>query len=160
DRLVASDKKGLWLIDTASGAKDLFVSMPEEDKETPRYQVLEWAPDGNRLYLSYASRTTWERGVSRYDVQTKQLSSLIRDAKIYTNVRFSKAGGTAVFNAADGNRPSDLFAASADFQRVRRLTNANPTIADNGIAKTELVSYLDVDGKKLYGVLYYPVGYK
>ena len=160
DRLVASDKKGLWLIETASGSKALFVSMPEEDKEAPRYQVIDWSPDGNAIYLSYASRTSWERGVSRYEMQSKRVVDLIRDTKIYSNLRLSKDGSTFVFNAADGNRPADLYSATADFKNVHRLTTANPNIADGGIAKTELVSYLDVDGKKLYGVLYYPVNYQ
>ncbi len=160
DRVVASDKQGLWLIETASGAKELFVPMPEEDKEAPRYQVIDWSPDGNRIYLSYASRQAWERGISRYDIPSKRTDVLIRDARIYSNVRLSKGGSTLVFNAADGNRPADLFAADADFTRVRRLTTANQTIAAEGIARTELVSYLDVDGKKLYGVLYYPVNYQ
>ena len=160
DRLVASDKRGLWLVDASSGAKELFIATPEDDKEAPRYQVIDWAPDGNRIYVSYASRKAWERGVSRYDVTAKKLTDLVRDGRIYSNVRLSKDGGTLVFNAADGNRPADLYAADADFKSVRRLTNANPAIASGGIAKTELVSYLDVDGRKLYGVLYYPVNYQ
>jgi dipeptidyl aminopeptidase/acylaminoacyl peptidase len=160
DRLVASDKKGLWLIETGSGSNALFAPMPEEDKEAPRYQVIDWSPDGNAIYLSYTSRTSWERGVTRYDVQSRRLVDLVRDKKIYTNLRLSKDGTTFVFNAADGNRPADLYSASADFRNIRRLTTANPNIADGGIAKTELISYLDVDGKKLYGVLYYPVNYQ
>jgi len=160
DRLVASDKKGLWLIDPTSGAKDLFVETPEEDKEAPRYQVIDWSPDGARVYVSYASRTAWERGVSRYDIPAKQLTPLVRDAKIYSNVRLSKDGSTFVFAAAEGNRPADLFAADSEFKNIRRLTTANAALASGGMARTELVSYLDVDGKKLYGVLYYPVDYK
>ena len=74
ERLVASDKQGLWLVDTASGTKELFLSMPEEDKEAPRYQVVDWSPDGSQVYLSYASRKTWERGLERYDVQAKRLT--------------------------------------------------------------------------------------
>ena len=161
ERLVASDKRGLWLIDTASGTKELFVPMPEEDKEAPRYQVVDWSPDGNQVYLSYASRKTWERGLERYDVQAKRLTTLVRDGKIYTNFRLSKDGTTFVFMAAEGNRPADVYAANADFSSVRRLTTANPSLfAAGGGSKTELVSYLDVDGKKLYGVLYYPAGYE
>ena len=160
ERLIASDKQGLWLVDSSSGAKELFVPMPEEDKEAPRYQVIDWSPDGNRIYLSYGSRQAWERGFSRYDVASKTTTSLIRDAKIYSNARLSRDGSTLVFNASEGNRPADLFAADVDFSSVRRLSTANPDIAAAGIASTELVSYLDVDGKKLYGVLYYPVNYQ
>jgi len=160
ERLVASDKKGLWLIDTASAAKQLFLPMPEEDKASPRYQVIDWSPDAARLYLTYASRTTWERGIVCYDLTDKRLTDLVRDAKIYSNVRLSKDGSTFVFSAAEGNQPADLFAAAADFSSVRRLTTANPAFANGTGAKTGLVSYLDADGKKLHGVLYYPVNYE
>ena len=160
ERLVASDKKGLWLVDTATSAKELIIPMSEDDKEAPRYQVVDWSPDASRIYVSYTSRKVWERGIARYDVATKALAYLVRDAKIYSNVRLSKDGSTFVFNAADSNRPADLFAADADFTNVRRLTTANGAIANGGMSKTELVSYLDVDGKKLYGVLYYPLNYQ
>jgi dipeptidyl aminopeptidase/acylaminoacyl peptidase len=160
ERLVASDKKGLWLVDSASGAKDLFLPMPEEDKEAPRYQVIDWSPDGSRLYLTYGSRKAWERGISRYDVPAKRLTDLVRDARIYSNVRLSKDGSTFVFTAAESNRPVDVFAADADFGNVRRLTTANRALAAGAASKTELVSYLDADGKKLHGVLYYPVNYE
>ena len=159
ERLVMSDKKGLWIIDTTSAAKDLAVSMPEEDKEAPRYQVVDWSPDASRLYLTQSSRKEWARGIARYDVHTKQLADLVRDAKIYTNVRLSKDGSTFVYNAAEGNQPADLYAASADFRTVKWLTHANPSFANGTGSKTGLVSYLDADGKKLYGVLYYPVNY-
>jgi dipeptidyl aminopeptidase/acylaminoacyl peptidase len=159
ERLVMSDKKGLWVIDTNSAAKDLAVPMPEEDKEAARYQVVDWSPDASGVYLTQSSRKQWERGIARYDVQTKQLTDLVRDAKIYTNVRLSKDGSTFVYNAAEGNQPADLYAASVDFRSMKRLTSANPSFANGTGSKTGLISYLDADGKKLYGVLYYPVNY-
>src|SRR5439155_7140204 len=110
ERLVASDKKGLWLIDTASGSKELFVPMAEEDKEAPQYQVIDFSPDAASVYLTYASRKAWERGIVRYDAQSKHLSDLVRSARIYSNVRLSKDGSTFVFSAADGNQPADLYA--------------------------------------------------
>jgi dipeptidyl aminopeptidase/acylaminoacyl peptidase len=160
DRVVASDKKGFWLVDAASASKDLFLATPEDDKEAPKYQVIDWSPNGEQIYLSYASRKAWERGVVRYDIATKQLTSLVKDSRIYTNVRLSKDGTTFVFNGADGNQPADIFAAPSDFSAVRRLTTANPSVANGSRSKTELISYLDSDGKKLYGVLYYPVDYQ
>lgn len=42
----------------------------------------------------------------------------------------------------------------------RRLTELNPQLAEKNLAKTELVPYLDADGKKLFGVLYYPSNYE
>jgi dipeptidyl aminopeptidase/acylaminoacyl peptidase len=158
--LVASSKQGLWLIDTASGERELFLKMPEEDKEGPRYQAIEWSPDGEYLYLTYASRTEWERGLARYSLRQKRLETLLKDSRLYSDFRLSKDGRTWVFSASDGNRPSDLYAADADLQNVRRLTDANPQLREKQLAMTELISYLDVDGNRLYGVLYYPTDYQ
>jgi dipeptidyl aminopeptidase/acylaminoacyl peptidase len=160
DRLVASNKEGLWLVDTQSGAKEMFVKTGEEDKESPRYQVVDFSPDGGSIYLSYASRTKWERGVVRYDPVSKRLEDLLKDSLIYSNPRLSKDGRTFVFLSAEGNRPADLFAADSQMKNVRRLTDANPHLKAKRLSKTELVSYLDADGNKLYGVLYYPVDYE
>ena len=160
DRLVASSKEGLWMVDTATGKKDLFVKMPEEDKLAPHYQVLDWSPSGDAVYLSYSSRTKWERGVARYDVASKHLEDLMKDARIYTGLRLSHDGNRWLYLAAEGNRPPQVFTADAAFKGERKLTNLNPQLADKNLGKTELVPYLDADGKKLFGVLYYPSNYE
>jgi dipeptidyl aminopeptidase/acylaminoacyl peptidase len=160
DRLVASNKEGLWLIDTQSGAKEMFVKTGDEDKESPRYQVVDFSPDGASIYLSYASRTKWERGFVRYDPASRRLEDLLKDSRIYSNTRLSKDGRTFVFLSTEGNRPADLFAADPQMKNLRRLTDANPQLKTKRLSKTELVSYLDADGKKLHGVLYYPVDYE
>jgi dipeptidyl aminopeptidase/acylaminoacyl peptidase len=160
DLLVASNKEGLWLMDTASGAKETIVKTPEEDKLSPRYQVVDWSPSGDRIYLNYASRTKWERGIVRYDVKARKLEDVIKDSRLYSGFRLSNDGSTFVFSSADGNRPADLYAADVDFKDLRRLTDSNPQLKAKRFGKTELVSYLDVDGNKMFGVLYYPVDYE
>lgn len=158
DQLVASNKEGLWLIDTATAARELFLKMPEEDKEAPRYQVTEWSEEN--VYLSYSSRTKWERGLSRYNTKTKKLEDLFKDSRLYSGLRLSKDGRAFVFAAAEGNRPADLYFADASFTKVLRLTEANPQLKQKKLSRTELVSYLDADGTKSYGVLYYPADYE
>jgi dipeptidyl aminopeptidase/acylaminoacyl peptidase len=158
DWLIASNKEGLWLVDTATGAKEVFLKMNEEDKEAPRYQVVEWK--GDNIYLSYAARAKWERGLVRYNRTTKQMTDFIKDGRLYSNWRFSKDGRVLVFSAAEGNRPAELYAADADGKNARRLTDSNPQLKAKRLSKTELFSYLDVDGTRSYGVLYYPADYE
>ncbi len=161
DRLIASNKEGLWLVDTVSGAKEIFLKMNEEDKEAPRYQVVEWSgPDDDSIYLTYASRVKWERGLVRYSRASKQMADLVKDSRIYSNFKLSKDGRMWAFIAAEGNRPGELFVADSEFKNLRRLTDANPQLKDKRLSRTELISYLDVDGTKSYGVLYYPVDYE
>jgi dipeptidyl aminopeptidase/acylaminoacyl peptidase len=159
-RLIASNRQGLWLVDVASGNKEQFLTTPLNDEEAPRYSVLEWSKDGKSIYLSYAARTKWERGIFRYDVASRQLRELVKDARSYGNVRLSDDGATLVFTIAEGNRPADIYTANADLQNVRRLTDMNVTLRNKTLSRTELFSYYDTDGKKLYGVLYYPVDYE
>jgi dipeptidyl aminopeptidase/acylaminoacyl peptidase len=52
-----------------------------------------------------------------------------------------------------------LYVADAAFTRVRKLTDLNPWMAGRALPTSELVSYRDVDGKVLHGVLRYPVNY-
>lgn len=158
DWLIASSKEGLWLVDAATGAKENFLKLNAEDKEEPRYQVIDWS--GDEIYLSYASRTKWERGLVKFSRTGKQMTDLIKDGRIYSNFRLSKDGRTFVFSAAESNRPGDLFVADAAFKNIRRLTDANPQLKAKRLSRTELVSYLDVDGTRSYGVLYYPVDYE
>jgi dipeptidyl aminopeptidase/acylaminoacyl peptidase len=161
DWLIASNKEGLWLVNAATGEKGLFLKMNEEEKEAPRYQVVAWnGPDDDAIYLTYASRVKWERGLVRYSRASKQMTDLIKDSRIYSNFRLSKDGKTWVFSAAEGNRPADLFSADADFKTVRRLTDANPQLKAKRFGKTELISYLDADGTRSYGVIYYPTDYE
>jgi dipeptidyl aminopeptidase/acylaminoacyl peptidase len=160
DRLVASSKEGLWMIDTATGKKELFVKMPEEDKLAPHYQVLEWSPSGDAVFLSYSSRTKWERGISRYDVASKKMTDLIRDGRIYSTFHLSHDGSRWVYLAAESNRPAQVYSADTSFHGERKLTELNPQLTEKNLAKTELVPYLDADGKKLFGVLYYPSNYE
>src|SRR5258706_2947364 len=160
DRLVASNKEGLWLIDTGSGSKDLFVKMPEEDKTAPRYQAIEWSPSGDAVYLTYSSRTKWERGLCRYDIASKKLEDLKKDGRIYPNLHLSHDGRRWVYLAAQGNHPAEVFTADASLREERRLADFNPQLRDKALSKTELISYLDADGKKELGGLYYPAGYE
>jgi dipeptidyl aminopeptidase/acylaminoacyl peptidase len=158
--LVASNREGLWLIDTASGARERFHETAEEDStRAPRWSVIEWSRDGKDIYLSYAARTAWERGIYRYDRSTKQLRELTKDARMYSGIQLSADGRTMVLSIAEGNRPGDIYVADSDLTNVRRLTEANPGIAAK-LGRTELIEYLDVDGNELYGVLYYPVDYR
>jgi dipeptidyl aminopeptidase/acylaminoacyl peptidase len=158
--LIASNREGLWLIDTATGARERFHDAAREDeREAPRWNVVAWSRDGDDIFLTYASRIEWERGLHRFRRSTNELVQLVRDDRLYTGWRLSADGSTLVFAAADANRPYDVYAADAALANVRRLTDANPWVAERRLAASELVAYRDADGHRQYGVLYYPVDY-
>jgi dipeptidyl aminopeptidase/acylaminoacyl peptidase len=158
--LIASNRQGLWLVDTRTAERELLFEMPPRDTtQAAPYSVVAWSRDGSAIYLTYAARDKWERGLYRIDRATKQLRELVKDSRRYGGWRLSDDGNTLLFTMAEGARPADIYAADADFRNVRRLTQAGQALATKKIGQTRLIDYLDADGNKLHGVLYLPVDY-
>jgi len=159
-RLLITSKKGWYVVDVASAAREQVLTLKEGDEANPRMEALEWSPDGRAVYLTWSERDRWERGLVRLDVATRAMAPLVRNARLYSGFRQARDGRLFVFTMSDGDRPADLQAAPADFASVKRLTDLNPWMAEKAVPKSELVSYRDADGKVLYGVLRYPVNYE
>jgi len=158
--LLVSNRQGLWVADVASGTKELMLEIaPDSSTEGPRLTAIGWSRDSRYVYLTSSSRTAWERGISRFDRTSKRLEDLVKDTRLYSNFRLSKDGSVAVLSVSDGNRPSDIYVSDASLKGLRRLTDGNPWLKDRQVGNTELLSYLDADGHRKFGVIYYPVGY-
>ena len=160
DAILAANSEGFWIVDVASGAKEMVLALPESTSMAPRPQLQAWSHDGRYLYFSENSRTEWSRGIARYDRQSKQKTELVRGKKFFNGLQVSDDGSTAVLSIADGNRVADVYVTDAVLSAPRRVIDANPQLARKPIPATELISYLDADGRNQYGVLHYPVGYQ
>src|SRR5689334_3556583 len=123
--LILSNRQGLWVADVASGNKELMLEVaPDSATDGPRLATVGWSPDSRYVYLTSASRTLWERGISRFDRTSKRLEELVKDGRLYSNFRLSKNGAVAMLGVSDGNRPSDIYVADASLGGLRRLTDA------------------------------------
>jgi dipeptidyl aminopeptidase/acylaminoacyl peptidase len=158
DALVLSNREGLWLYEISSASKSLIVAT-DSNPATPRVQLSIWSEDGKALYFTSASRQKWERGILRYDRTAKKLTTLAKDARTYSNLRLSNDGSTLVLNIGSGNRPNDVYVADAELKNPRLLFETNPQLKDKQLARTELLTYLDADGHKQFGVVYLPANY-
>lgn len=159
DAIIASNRDGLWLVDVATGARDLIIAT-DSSETAPRYSVAAWSDDGKHVYLSSQSRTKWERGLSRWDRDTKTLKELVKDGRSYSGLRLSKDGNVALLSIADGNRPADVYVADGSLGGLRRLVETNPQLNQIAMGRTELINYLDADGHQKNAVVYYPANYE
>ena len=159
DALLLTNPHGMWLAPVNRGAMTLVVATNDTVPTTPRASAVAWTDDGRYIYFTSASRTTWERGVVRFDRTTGETFTLARDARLYGNVRLSKNGAVMIYSAGDGNRPQDVYVADAAMANARRLTTLNPTLDTKALASTRLINYHDADGKTRYGVVYLPADF-
>lgn len=159
-RLLVTSRKGWYVVTLADASRELVLPLDEKRTErNPRLTLVDWTPEGDALLIQHGEPDRWERGVVRLDLKTRQMTPLVKDTHLYSTIRLSRDARTVVFQRSDGDRPADLYVADAAFANVRKLTDLNPWMAGRAVPASELVSYRDVDGKILYGVLRYPVGY-
>ena len=155
-----SPPRQYWLVDVKTGGLRMIHEQPEDEDARPNLQVVDWSPDGSSIYFSTSAPDRWDRGLIRFDLTSKKFTDLRRSSHLYGRWRISEEGTTFVFTESDGDYPDDLYAADSGFSSVRKLTDLNPWLADRAVSRTELITYLDTDGEKLRGVLYYPANYE
>lgn len=160
EALLISSQKGYHLLDPNSGELDLVYEFQGDEEDRPRLGLQSWSKDGRYLYLSSSARDRWVRGLVRYDLQTRRMEDLVLDDKLYRAWRVSEDGSRIVFTRSDGNRPNQIWVADGSMSDQRQLTDFNPWLRDVQLTRSELIEYLDVDGEKLYGILYYPIDYE
>lgn len=155
--VIASRMDGLYLVDTLGGTTRIAALPDSTDLVSPRPSVMAWSHDGRWVYLALNARDRWDRALARWDRESGRLDTLVRDAQLRSGFRLAKNGATSVFNVASSNRPADPHVADAALGNARRIADANPQLGAGSLARTELVRYLDADGKPQWGVLYHPL---
>jgi len=154
--LVASSDQGFWLVHTDSGERVHFLEQDPDDETAPRWSVVAWEEESDRIYLSWGARTAWEWGIHRYDPASGAMEELVRDGRRWTGLTVSDDGRRVVVQVAEAGRPGEWFAGDADLAGLRPLTDANPWLRERALGEVELIRYLDVDGKPLHGILNTP----
>jgi dipeptidyl aminopeptidase/acylaminoacyl peptidase len=158
--LLVSVKDGYHLLDPRTDSMSLVYPLEADTAARPSLNFASWSHDGRYLFMTRSAKDRWARGIERYDLTTRQASELASDANVYSAWNVSDDGSRFVFERSDGDRPNEVYTAGRDFGDAHALTNLNPQLAGVALTHSELVSYLDVDGKQLRGVLYYPDGYQ
>jgi dipeptidyl aminopeptidase/acylaminoacyl peptidase len=158
--LLLSSEKGFWWADAQGESLEMIYEFKEEKDDRPDLDLIKWTKDGRHIYFSYSDKKEWKRGFVKFDLDEKQISEILLDTNLYTGVQFAKKGEKGIFNLSDGDLPSDVVMVDLTFSAMKPLTDMNPWMKDKKVSKSELISYRNVDGKEMKGILYYPVDYE
>ncbi|MGD8360046.1 MAG: prolyl oligopeptidase family serine peptidase [Gemmatimonadota bacterium] len=132
----------------------------EEWGESPRLDIVRWTEDGRYLFASRSDRDRWERGLVRYDLESREEEVLVLDSDLYRSWTVAEDGSRVVFRRSDGDRPDEIWTASGTFENPRALTDMNPWLGEVAVSESRLIKYLDVDGEELYGIIHLPPDYQ
>lgn len=169
DAVVVSSRTGLHLVSTAPGtepgapAARRTIAAITDTLRGPRVSLADWSADGATLLLTSASRTSWDRALIRVTAATGRADTLARDGRLYGSPQLSPDGSRLALTIAANGGPADPYLAdlsgtAPSLATARRVVASNPQLTGRTLPRTELVSYLDADGRTQYGVLTLPPG--
>ena len=158
--LLITSRLGWHVVDTDGDELRLILEVEDDEETRPRRSVQSWTEDGQWVYFSYSARDRWARGLKRLNAHSGEVETVLLDERLYRSWNVSEDGERIVYAMSDGDLPDEIYVtASGDAEPVA-LTEMNPQLDNVALTRSELVEYLDVDGNRLYGILYYPVNYQ
>jgi dipeptidyl aminopeptidase/acylaminoacyl peptidase len=165
DAVIIRDKYDNWQFDTATRvATNLTNGRPEQRV----FRILDlaenrvtFAPNEEILYTMYHDYNKND-GFYRGRIGAAGVTRLLEDeAKLTFVAQAQDAGGIVFTNQRYDRFPNLWYANDNSFRRVRQVTRLHENLNRTWKwGKAELVSWLNVDGREVQGVLIYPGDYE
>ncbi len=160
-RLIVSAKGDYFFVDVATGDTARFLDVDDEAERGPSHRILGWAGE-DAVVVQRESRTEWHRELLRFPAGG-EMTVLYQTTDLLSSTRLAEDGSVILFESAPAGHPTDLYAGRVQHDRladIRRLYDVAPSLTDDRLAEAELITYRDVDGDELSGILYYPQDYE
>ena len=119
--------------------------------------AMTWSPDGKSLYFTAGDRVY--SSVFRFDVANGKYDQLTH-REIVRGISFDKSGAHTAFVLDSPTSPGNVYSSDGTFASPRKLTEANPQLANLALGESEVVTWKSSDGQEVEGVLLKPVGYR
>jgi len=163
DAVVLNHQYDLWLqpLD-GSAASNLTNGVGAQDEVRFRYARTdpeEVAIDlGQSLLLSAYGE--WTKRSGFYELDGGRLRERIFQDRQFSGLRKAKAADRVIFTASTFSEFPDYWVSDLEFDRPRRITDANPQQTEYRWGHRILLDYQNKDGVHLQGILAIPDGYK
>ncbi len=121
-----------------------------------------WSEDGRTIYFNDGIKVTNQ--LFSLDVTSGEVRQITTE-RAALNVRKDDDTGAILIDYQDPATPPTVFTVDrldrvADRRAWVQLVDVNPQVADMALGREEEVEWTSTDGKRVGGVLVYPVGYR
>jgi dipeptidyl aminopeptidase/acylaminoacyl peptidase len=143
----------VWVVATAGG-------QPHKLGETPdrNTRLLGWSGDGSSVYLTEAVHTS--RHLIELPVDGRNPTILTRDVGVFGSFAFDADASRVAFTYQNTHTPADVYVANVGRMDLRRVTNVHADVPRPRQGRTELLTWESFDGRRIEGLLTYPVDYE
>jgi dipeptidyl aminopeptidase/acylaminoacyl peptidase len=121
-----------------------------------------WSEDSRTIYFNAGVKVTVQ--LHALDVERDRVRQ-ITDERAALSVRLDEESGVVLIDYQDSRTPATVFTVAslddvANRSRWTQLVDVNPEVADIALGDQVEVEWTSTDGKRVGGVLVYPVGYR
>ncbi|MGP0069444.1 MAG: S9 family peptidase [Isosphaeraceae bacterium] len=163
--LLLNDRYDAWLL-KPEGKDPKRLTDGRKDKVIHRRIRLDFEGDGDRylrldqpMYLSISGETSKYSGYARLKPGEKR-ETLVWKPREFLQLLKAKDADVFAFIEEDYDDSPDIFVAGPDLGAPRQASRTNPFQKDYLWGRSELVDYINADGKPLQGALIYPADYE
>ena len=162
--LVWDDGKDLWSVPLDGSPSRNLTRTGRRDGISYKHLILDedhpFGADDRSMLLTSTHDRTKAQGLHTLDLQTLAVTThACLDKSIGRPVKAKDADRYA-FTLTSAQRPADIWMADGDLGSMKRITDANPWLAEYELPTSEIVEWRSLDGEQLQGILMKPVGYQ
>jgi dipeptidyl aminopeptidase/acylaminoacyl peptidase len=119
-----------------------------------------WSPDGKAIYLEATYRLYRHLYKVNVNLKNPKFERITNGDAYYSSFSFSKDGKIVAFLKEDVHSPRDVYVASVEKFKERKLTDFNPQIRELKLASVEIHRWKSFDDMEIEGLVYKPVNFK
>jgi len=117
-----------------------------------------WSANGSQILFTAGQGVNENLYV--LDVKTKAISQLNKVEGVYSQLSVSRSSNYAAFVFQDSSTSPQIYFASLDDFKPRKLTDINPQLSSWSIGKSEVIRWKSFDGMEIEGLVHLPIGYE
>ena len=163
--LLVYDRYDVWAIPTAGGEPVNLTGKAGRTRGVT-FRIVTLDPDARGLssrepVLLTAYRNaekSW--GFSAASFVTHRVQTRVDDKKLFKFVAKAKRADTVIYTREDYREFPDVWVSDLAFTKPKKVSDANPQLADFAWGAAELIEYTSMDGVPLQGVLIKPANYE
>ena len=159
---VAYSKYDIWKFDVKTGESTRLTDGKAEQIRNRFVRVnraSRYVDLGESTYVRMFGKWSKKSGYAKL-VNGNSLQNIYWGDSLVNRLTVAKKADVAIFTVQKYNDSPDLFVSQNGSSNIKQVSNTNPFDNQYKIGKTELVEYVNANGKKLQGILYYPDDYK